>query len=149
MFDVSPKITPADILPEVYGSTDLFHSLPYKLQQKIEINKENGCWEWLGCIIASGYGIISLKNEEWRIHRLVWTLLVDEIPDGLVIDHICRNRKCCNPEHLRHVTHRENILENSNAEVIGISRSPEYNSIFLPYLYKKDRPKKFKFYQIL
>ena len=39
------------------------------------------------------------------------------------------------------------ILENTNASIIGISRSKEYDSIFLPYLYKKPRPKNFKFFQ--
>lgn len=44
------------------------------------------------------------------VHRKVYELLVGPIPDGMTIDHLCRNRKCCNPDHLEVVTMRENVL---------------------------------------
>ena len=73
------------------------------------------CWEWQGYRDENGYG-------KWRAtgfstsrssHRIAWELLRGPIPEGLVIDHQCRNRACCNPEHLRVVTPRINSIENS------------------------------------
>ncbi len=72
---------------------------------KIEVND---CWDWQGSKI-NGYGDINFEGKRWKAHRLVWILLVGEIPIGLVLDHVCRNKGCVNPDHLEPVTDRENI----------------------------------------
>lgn len=82
--------------------------LPEQVKQKIRISP-NGCWEWMAARHRTGYGRIAFNRETWLAHRLTYTLLVGAIPDGLVIDHLCRNRPCVNPEHLRAVTQWENV----------------------------------------
>jgi hypothetical protein len=69
-----------------------------------------GCWLWLGCLHDFGYGMFSVRQRRVYAHRFAYELLVGPIPDGLEIDHLCRNPRCVNPEHLEPVTHAENIL---------------------------------------
>ena len=66
------------------------------------------CWEWQGTIDRDGYGIASAGRNRLRAHRFTYATVNGPIPDDLVIDHLCRNRKCCNPAHLEPVTNREN-----------------------------------------
>ena len=68
------------------------------------------CWLWLGAT-DEGYGRFSISpSVRVRSHRFAYERLVGPIPDGLVLDHLCRRRVCANPAHLEPVTHRENIL---------------------------------------
>lgn len=84
---------------------------------RIEPEPNTGCWLWKGVLVRKGYGAASIKRDGgWRTeraHRLVWERLRGPIPEGLVIDHMCRVRCCVNPDHLRAVTPRQNALENS------------------------------------
>lgn len=66
------------------------------------------CWEWQGAL-RNGYGAIGAGNRVLYTHRVVYEATVAPIPAGLVIDHLCRNRKCCNPDHLEVVTRGENV----------------------------------------
>jgi hypothetical protein len=75
-----------------------------------KINKTATCWNWTGHIRQGGYGEIMIKGKKYRAHRLVYETLKEKIPDGLVLDHLCRNRKCVNPEHLEVVTQVENVI---------------------------------------
>lgn len=70
-----------------------------------------GCVEWTGAISSDGYGKVKLCGHMARAHRvaLVASRGRDLHPE-LVVDHLCRIRACVNPEHLREVTHRENLL---------------------------------------
>jgi hypothetical protein len=66
------------------------------------VEKTPTCWNWTAAKTTDGYG--SLWNRESRravyTHRYSYELNVGPIPDGLTIDHLCRNRACCNPDHL-------------------------------------------------
>lgn len=64
------------------------------------------CWEYLGHIGTHGYGTYGRR----LAHRLSYETLVDTIPTGLTIDHLCFNRRCVNPNHLLPCTMRENVL---------------------------------------
>jgi len=68
----------------------------------------DGCWVWNGSR-DGGYGKVKVDGCMWRVHRLTYTLLVGPIPEGLTIDHLCRNKLCANPAHLEPVTNLENM----------------------------------------
>lgn len=68
------------------------------------------CIEWTGAKAGGGYGVRSIGDVNYSVHRLAYEAAKGPIPDGLEIDHLCRNRACHNPAHLEAVTHRENIL---------------------------------------
>jgi hypothetical protein len=73
------------------------------------------CHLWTGPLDKDGYGTFYFKKKNRRAHRVAYYLLNGAIPDGMVIDHICKNRHCVAPSHLRCVTVRENILTNSRS----------------------------------
>ena len=71
---------------------------------------DDGCWEWTGARNQYGYGSMRGPNGATvSTHRFVWELHNGPIPAGLQLDHLCRNRACCNPCHLEPVTQQENI----------------------------------------
>lgn len=66
------------------------------------------CWIWQGELNRNGYGTIRIKGRRKMVHRIVYEALVGPIPPGEILDHLCRNRPCCNPKHVEPVSHGEN-----------------------------------------
>lgn len=74
-----------------------------------------GCHIPRRLLISNGYTLIKFKNGRKMVtHRWVWQWENGPIPEGMVLDHICRNRACCNTEHLRVVSMRQNAMENNH-----------------------------------
>lgn len=96
-----------------YGDP-LFTKLPMKVDGTLEerfwakVDAMGVCWEWQAATDRGGYGVFNPHGTIVRTHRFAWEMLVGPIPEGLHIDHLCRNRICCNPDHLEPVTPGEN-----------------------------------------
>lgn len=73
------------------------------------VNKTETCWLWTGWVDRDGYGKCSRDGEQY-VHRWTYKTLVGPIPDGYVIDHLCRVKRCVRPDHLEPVTPGENTL---------------------------------------
>lgn len=81
------------------------------LFSKFERGNPDECWPWQGYVNAAGYGLFHLTSQRRQnAHRAVYEALVGPIPEGLVLDHLCRVRNCVNPAHLEPVTNHENLM---------------------------------------
>jgi len=69
-----------------------------------------GCWNYTGSVTKWGYGLWRDGSRRTAAHRYTYRIAYGPIQDGLVIDHMCRNKRCVNPLHLRACTQRENLL---------------------------------------
>lgn len=84
-----------------------------QLAKKIEV-WDCGCWVWTKAKFArSNHGMFGYnalgKNFTHYVHRWVYEHLIGPVPEGLVLDHLCRVEACCNPDHLEPVSNAENI----------------------------------------
>ena len=85
-----------------------------KMFQNIEFH-ESGCWNWKRAINKGGYGQTCYNSKQVGSHWLMIKLFGRHI-DGLVVDHTCKNKKCCNPFHLRMISNYENTIgDNSDS----------------------------------
>jgi len=75
------------------------------------------CWNWVGGKYVAGYGRFTANGAGFRAHRVSYVALVGPIPEGLVIDHLCRNVACVNPDHLEPVTVRVNTLRGRSPQI--------------------------------
>lgn len=65
--------------------------------------EDGGCWIWMGPVNSSGYGTVTVNGRRLMAHRAIFEDFRGPIPDGHVLDHLCRNRLCCRPCHLEPV----------------------------------------------
>jgi hypothetical protein len=98
------------------GATPRFDADPTeRFWANVEVGHPAGCWWWRGKINNNGYGILPVGRRtlgEARTvmaHRFAYEDLVALIPDGMVIDHLCKNRRCVNPDHVEVVTPGMNV----------------------------------------
>jgi len=91
-----------------------------------KVVKTNNCWLWTAGQSVDGYARFSIdkpKHTSFAAHRVAYELLVGPIPDGLSLDHLCRNILCVNPEHLEPVTIKENILRGTSLSARNARKS--------------------------
>ena len=82
------------------------------------IVRTDGCWVYDGAHTPNGYGVMKIRlrdaegvlySTQLQAHRIAYEHFIGPIPVDLEIDHLCRNKPCCRPDHLEPVTHRENV----------------------------------------
>lgn len=96
------------------------HLLPRRIVDRLTLDDsllnllveglEGPCWVASGWSSGNGYAKLSVSGRSQQLHRVVFRLLVGEISHGLVLDHRCGCRRCCNPRHLGPETVRDNPL---------------------------------------
>lgn len=101
-------------------------SLLDRLEDKLLI-RPDGCWEWSASRTPNGYGHLWVEGKYPMAHRVIYELLRGPIPEGLSLDHLCRNHGCVNPGHLEPVTNRENIRrgEGPSARCARVTHCPK------------------------
>lgn len=100
-----------------------------RILRKIQI-QPNGCWVWPGSKWGQGYGRI-YHGQRMSAHRAAYVIWKGAIPSHLQIDHLCRNRACCNPDHLECVTPQVNTLRgvHKSAKVTHCPKGHPYDQI--------------------
>lgn len=106
--------------PEAVGAPA---TLMERFWAKVE-RDPSGCWLWTASLADGGYGHFG----RWKAHRYAYETLVEPVPHGLDLDHLCRVRHCVNPSHLEPVTRAENLRRGTHklslAQRQEIARSP-------------------------
>lgn len=93
------------LLPSLYPLQTIL-----RIGDKLKTISTDDCWLWAGSTNHYGYGRFIQDRKSLQAHRVMYEVLVGEIPKGLVIDHLCRVLLCVNPEHLEPVTDKVNVL---------------------------------------
>ena len=86
--------------------------MPARFWAKVRI-VESGCWEWAASKNADGYGNFQFAGAR-SSHRAAYITMVGPVARGMQLDHLCRNRACCNPTHLEPVSLQENLRRGIN-----------------------------------
>lgn len=73
------------------------------------VHMTSQCWEWTASLDTKGYGRMMYYDRQLTAHKIAYMTMVGPIPEGLEIDHLCRNTRCVRPDHLEAVTHEENM----------------------------------------
>jgi hypothetical protein len=100
-----------------------------RIRQNV-VEDENGCWIWQRFITPYGYGQTAIptygptfRMRTVHAHRVSYEAFVGPIPEGLVIDHLCRVRACSNPAHLEPVTSRENLMRGETLAAANVIKT--------------------------
>lgn len=89
---------------------------------KVDVGHPLGCWLWIAAKIC-GYGSYKDDGVTVLAHRVAYEALAGPIPDGLQLDHLCRNTACVNPDHLEPVTQRDNLMRGAGASAKNATKT--------------------------
>lgn len=90
---------------------------------KVDRGGPGDCWLWVAGRNTDGYGRFKVGGRHVKAHRWAYESLVGPIPEGLEIDHLCRNPPCVNPAHMEPVVHRENLLRGDTLPAVQVART--------------------------
>lgn len=90
-------------------------ALAERLEQRSMPEPNSGCVLWTGALTTNGYAQMKIRGRAMTAHRVAFVSTRGPIPEGKILDHLCRVRSCINPRHLDVVTQRENILRGVGA----------------------------------
>lgn len=114
--------------------------LPPRFWEKVDVGPgDDPCWIWSGAPTPKGYGRVGFGSPIERgehAHRRAYRLLVEPIPDGMEIDHRCRQKMCCNPGHLDVVTPTENNRRSHLSRMFRRGKSSEPPAHEVPGMYR-------------
>jgi hypothetical protein len=88
-----------------------------------KVEGSGDCLVWAGAKSDQGYGTFNYMGENMPVQRAAYLLTYGAIPQGLQIDHLCRNRLCANPQHLEAVTQKENLLRGETIPAINLAKT--------------------------
>lgn len=88
-----------------------------------KVDKSGECWLWTGARDWNGYGQTAIGHVNLRAHRVAYELERGPIPDGLTLDHLCRNPPCVNPSHLEPVTSGENTMRGDTPASVNAAKT--------------------------
>jgi hypothetical protein len=89
-----------------------------------KVDRSGDCWLWTASVTGPGYGQFGYAAGDIRLaHRFAYELLVGPILSGLTLDHLCRNRRCVNPEHLEPVRLKENLLRGASPAAVNARKT--------------------------
>lgn len=97
-----------------FGSAYLRHLVTHEpdwIERRFfeKVHMTSGCWVWTGGLDTKGYSHMLVHDRKWVSgHVISYTNIVGPIPEGMELDHLCRNPRCVRPDHLEPVTHRVN-----------------------------------------
>lgn len=90
---------------------------------------EEGCWLWVGPKNDKGYGKITYLGRKRSVHQITYALAIGTVLPGNELDHTCRRRECCAPDHVEEVTHKENVVRGA---LYLVSRNRYANTTHCP-----------------
>jgi hypothetical protein len=109
-----------------------------KVKDRFEskVLKTKSCWIWQASKNDKGYGMFWLNGRYVRAHRFFYMIFKGALDSSLVIDHLCKNTLCVNPNHLEQVTQAENVrrgsagkINNSQARKTNCPKGHEYSRL--------------------
>ena len=119
--------------------------LPVKWGRRVSLEANTGCWRWLGFIDSEGYGKVSHKGRTYKVHRLIYSFVFDDIGTAPVLDHRCHeadkacrggktclHRRCVNPLHLMPTSAADNTLEEGVGNRSSIARRIVFTGMLSP-----------------
>lgn len=134
--DGCPKPSSARGWCKMHHTRYLRHGHPLSLKPRAsirdrveaKIEKTGGdCWLWRGAHDASGYAVLRTADANLRVGRQMYSWHHGDIPEGMFVDHVCWNRGCVNPDHLRLATPKQNT---ENASGLRLDNTSGFRGVY-------------------